>query len=51
MLRAWLLLFDILIRIGLVKLPQREQSEELERHDFDRNQEQQHRNCNEDSVD
>lgn len=45
MLRVWLLLLDILIRIGLVKLPQREQSEELDReqseeldrHDFDRN--------------
>lgn len=30
MLRAWLLTLDILIRIGLVKLPQQEQSKELE---------------------
>jgi hypothetical protein len=43
MLRAWLLTIDILIRIGLVKLHQQEQSEKLDRHHFNQNKEQQHR--------
>lgn len=59
MLRAWLLTLDILIRIGLLKLPQQEQSEELDRdekkpeqsEELERNKEQQHRNCNYDTVD
>lgn len=31
MLQAWLLTLDILIRTGLLKLPQQEQSKELDR--------------------
>ena len=38
MLRAWLLTIDILIGIRLVKLPQQEQSDKLNRH-LDQNKE------------
>lgn len=51
MLRAWLLTLDILIRIGLLKLPQQEQPEKLNERDCDQDTEQPHNNCNEDTGD
>lgn len=51
MFRVWLLTVDILIRIGLVKLPEKEQFEELNQHYLKQDSKRLHRNCNEEMVD
>lgn len=51
MLRAWLLTLDILISLGLVRLPKQEQSKQLDEHQFDQNEKQQRCSYDEDRLD
>ena len=51
MMRAWLLTLDILIKIGLIRLPQEKQPEKLDQHDPNQQKERQQHDCDEDVVD
>lgn len=51
MLRAWLLTLDILIRVGLVKLPQQDRSKELEPHHCNLNKDKHLYKCCDPDID